>query len=342
MFHEEEEEDEQRSELLSEDILHPDPAPAAAAEEADLPMDDDLDFLFDEATQQVSGALSQALSGANSSSHIKGTLANDGFEDDWDDDDLLSNSLLLEMTQNPHKFTSPKFCSTQKLPECEDPTSRGGHQSSAGVTLDSSPAFSAGRVQKQVLSGCAVGPQWTRAVTWDQQEPAGGSSSAESNLNCLPRSWRPEGDDPVWDDPADDQLLCELCEDLENQLQKERLTSTQQRAALQPANRNLLPPSATSLARGCVSKVPAAVAGQTGFPPDPKRSSHYGQFTFKKPVNPVTFKAEGVGAGLTFGGPSAVSAAAPCSAAEIEQKKQQAILRRRRRLQLAQGPGPPT
>lgn len=346
MFHEEEEEeDEQRS----EDIVHPDPDPAAAAEEADPPMDDDLDFLFDGATQQVSGALSPAPSGANSSSLrsssaavVKGTLANEGFEDDWEDDDLLSDSLFLEMTQNPQKFTSPEFCSTQKPPGCEEPTSRGGHQSPAGTRLDSSPAFSAGRVHKQVLSGRAFGSEWAGPVTWDQQEPAGGSSSAESDQNFSPRIWRPGGDDPVWDDPADDQLLCELCEDLENQLQKERLTSSQQRAALQPANRNLLPPTTTSLARGGVSKVPAAVVGQTGLPSAPKRSSHYGQFSFKRPANPVTFKAGGVGSGLTFGGPSAVSAAALCSATEIEQKKQQALQRRRRRLQLAQGLGPPT
>ncbi|XP_076585229.1 ewing's tumor-associated antigen 1 [Chaetodon auriga] len=51
--------------------------------------------------------------------------------------------------------------------------------------------------------------------------------------------------DPVWDDPADDDLLCEMCEDVENQMQGAGNISTKQtvgqisiqRAALQPASR---------------------------------------------------------------------------------------------------------
>lgn len=323
-----------------EDVL----PPAAAAEEAALPLDDDLDLLFAGATQQVGGALSPAPSGADSSAlrspaaaDVEGTLAGHALQDDWGDDDLLNDSLLLEVTQNPHRFSSPEFCSTQKGPGCQSP---------AGIRLVSSPASSDGSVQmssdarqNQVLSGRAVGSEWTRPVTLERQEP--GSSSAEPDQNLSPGSWRPAGDDllpllpdPVWDDPADDQLLCELCEDLENQLQKQRPTSTQQRAALQPANRNLPPPSSTSTARGWV---------RTGSQPAPKTSPHHGQFTFKKPVKPVSFKGKGggVGAGLGWGAPPSASAAAPCSAAEIEQKKQRAIQRRRRRLQLAQGLGPP-
>lgn len=335
MFHQEDEEED-------EDVL----PPAAAAEEAALPLDDDLDLLFAGATQQVGGALSPAPSGADSSSlrspaaaDVEGTLAGHAPQDDWGDDDLLDDSLLLEVTQNPHRF-SPEFCSTQKGP---------GRQSPAGIRRVSSPASSAGSVQmssdarqNRVLSGRAVGSEWTRPVRLERQEP--GSSSAEPDQNLSAGSWRPAGDDllpllpdPVWDDPADDQLLCELCEDLENQLQKQRPTSTQQRAALQPANRNLHPPSSTSPARGWV---------RTGSQPAPKTSPHHGQFTFKKPVKPVSFKGKGggvgggVGAGLGWGALPSAPAAAPCSAAEIEQKKQRAIQRRRRRLQLAQGPDP--
>lgn len=316
MFHQDEE-DEQRSELLSQDVFQPDADPAAA--EAEPPMDDDLDFLFDGATQPVSGPLTAPDS--SSAAHVQGTLTSDGFEDDWEDDDLLNDSLLLEMTKNPRKFTSPKFCSTQKAPGCG-----GGPQSPAGPSLDASPA---GRVPKRPLSARAGGAEWTGPVRRQQQEAAGGSSSAAADQNLSPRSRRPAGDDPVWDDPADDQLLCELCEDLEKQLQRERerLPPPQQRAALQPANRNLPPPT------GCLSKVPAAGTAQTGFQPAPKRSSHYGQYTFKKPVHPMTFKG---------GGAPVAPTPPPCSAAEIEQKKQQALQRRRRRLQLAQGLVHPT
>ncbi|XP_063065947.1 ewing's tumor-associated antigen 1 [Engraulis encrasicolus] len=39
-----------------------------------------------------------------------------GFDDDWGDEDdgLLSDSLVMEMTQNPDLFAPPKHCSTQK------------------------------------------------------------------------------------------------------------------------------------------------------------------------------------------------------------------------------------
>ncbi|XP_051560697.1 ewing's tumor-associated antigen 1 isoform X2 [Myxocyprinus asiaticus] len=105
-------------------------------------MDDDLDFLFDGPTQQLSGRLSQ-MSGHRShnvpESTVEANLAvtkacdseksssfsmaacNNNIQvdnandfDDWSNDDLLEDSLVLEITQNPDLFASPWDCSTQK------------------------------------------------------------------------------------------------------------------------------------------------------------------------------------------------------------------------------------
>ncbi|XP_073699336.1 ewing's tumor-associated antigen 1 [Garra rufa] len=102
-------------------------------------MDDDLDFLFDGPTQQLSGRLSQVsncrsqvvpeknLSAAKASNSQKGSAFTatgnhgskqvnkaDDFDDDWNSDGLLDDSLLLEMTQNPDLFAAPQCSSTQK------------------------------------------------------------------------------------------------------------------------------------------------------------------------------------------------------------------------------------
>ncbi|XP_041789607.1 ewing's tumor-associated antigen 1 isoform X2 [Chelmon rostratus] len=338
---------------------------AAAADvqvHLDQHMEDDLDFLFDGPTQHVSGNLSQVssqvkpasdgsskeASGKLSSSlhgstcsvsttNTKGTLVNQEFEDDWENDDLLNDSLVLEMTQNPQSFSAPKHCSTQK-PSSEIkyqrpvnvPTSEsvGLSQSAASKVekdnvrqrttfkLESNPNFSARRIQTDtwtkskvdfssetavkdnhqsrfsagrgvvVKAGSQSTCQTSNMVKSDLQKPqfhhrtsVGGSyakhnttASAASNTSATETAASfpqrpavvsshheaPAGadlldedlysfflSDPVWDDPADDDLLCEMCEDVENQMQRVENVSTKQtvshisnqRAALQPASR---------------------------------------------------------------------------------------------------------
>ncbi|KAF5894816.1 ewing's tumor-associated antigen 1, partial [Clarias magur] len=115
-------------------------------------MEDDLDLLFEGSTQQLSGGLSQSFrirsqdvgevapqfgvdsvvdsvtqmggasklstvrscAGAPIVSTVKQVGAADDFDDDWNDDDLLDNSLVMEMTQNPELFSAPQHSSTQK------------------------------------------------------------------------------------------------------------------------------------------------------------------------------------------------------------------------------------
>lgn len=132
--------------------------------------------------------------------------------------------------------------------------------------------------------------------------------------------------DPVWDDPADDDLLCEMCEDVENQLQNVPAKQTlpvvhvsNQRAALQPANQQHFPQkqaataltwasggaAGSSLAAGVVSdfttgaqtkdsfRVPQTKTGSECVPGSsraqsaPQGHAHKDRFTFKRPNNPV-------------------------------------------------------
>ncbi|KAJ8394149.1 hypothetical protein AAFF_G00049540 [Aldrovandia affinis] len=120
----------------------------------DQEMEDDLDALFDGPTQHISRRLSQCSStysqegrgppvtassedalpekgsdlgpsnpSAVSSAPVnkpegmpKAPVSNRLADDDWDNDDLLNDSLVIEMTQNPELFVSPKHCSTQIRP----------------------------------------------------------------------------------------------------------------------------------------------------------------------------------------------------------------------------------
>lgn len=275
----------------------------------DQHMDDDLDFLFDGPTQYVSGNLSQASSAqsqvkppreasgkpsissrgptsAVSTPHGSGTSARNGFQDDWGDDDLLNDSLVLEMTQNPLKFASPKLCSTQKPAgqaryQREADTAVGLGQSAAPKVekenvrpratflLEPNPAFSVDRIQnarrqvgyssnpagRDAVQGGASSRHarqtcWSNSVKLDLQKPpsdqkrtsAGICRAAASQTTNAPNFPQKAGvsfhsappadgdfldddleafflSEPVWDDLADDELLCEMCEDLESQIQ---------------------------------------------------------------------------------------------------------------------------
>ncbi|XP_018530246.1 ewing's tumor-associated antigen 1 isoform X2 [Lates calcarifer] len=467
MFHQDEEEVEevedvlqQSPELLLEDILDfendflPTVSAAAGTDarvDLDRQMEDDLDFLFDGPTQHVSGALSQASSALPS--QIKAALPSSSkeasgkppvsvkFEDDWENDDLLNDSLVLEMTQNPQIFAAPKHCSTQK------PVGVGKYQSSgaalicgdvrinqsavcktakdnvkqrATFKLESNPHFSVKRIQSNpevAFSSEAAGKasQQTRfgssaetgsRCTWqtlnpvksDQQkpqfhqrtsvsssvspaakpaqrfpnksevvsshvEPAAVSDFLDHDLEAFFAS------DLVWDDPVDDDLLCELCEDLENQIQNLENTSARQspligqtsdhRTVLQPSNRtwddrNQQPANQKPL-------TPRAAPGGSGGPAAGVQVRDSVQYTQTKPTSGSTstclqgsswVQSAAAGPGppqgkinkdqFTFKRPnnpvSTVTnrAVGKCSAAEIELKKQQAMERRRQRLQAAQ------
>uniref|UniRef100_A0A674C3K3 ETAA1 activator of ATR kinase a n=1 Tax=Salmo trutta TaxID=8032 RepID=A0A674C3K3_SALTR len=81
-----------------------------------LDLDDDMDFLFDGPTQHISGNLSQNSLPLSLEVKTAPTVssANNNFDDDWENDDMLDDSLVFEMTQNPELFAAPNHCSTQR------------------------------------------------------------------------------------------------------------------------------------------------------------------------------------------------------------------------------------
>ncbi|XP_061588966.1 ewing's tumor-associated antigen 1 [Cololabis saira] len=153
--------------------------------------------------------------------------------------------------------------------------------------------------------------------------------------------------DPVWDDPADDDLLCEMCDDLENQIQdwdgistEQAPPSTNRRAALQPAHRTLAPPPPgpghgaaevkSTQQRFRFTQKPGSGGAlrtqindsQPAVASSPQQRTVTKNFSFKKPSYPIPMETN--------------DAAGKCSAAEIQLKKQQAMERRRQRLQADQ------
>lgn len=429
--------------------------------------DDDLDFLFDGPTQYMSGNLSQASSAqsqveppreaswkpsasshgptsAVSTPHGNGTSAGNDFEDDWGDDNLLNDSLVLEMTQNPLKFASPKFCSTQTPAgqaryQREAPAAAGvavglGQSAApkaekenirprATFLLEPNPAFSVERIQnahRQVgYSSYPAGrdSDQSESSSWraretcksnpvkpDLQKPpsdlkrtsAGIFRSAVSQTTNAPNFPQKAGvsshseppadadflnddldafflSEPVWDDPADDELLCEMCEDLERQIlgvaEKQAPLIGQipsQSAALRLTGRTgqddrirqpaAPPPTGTgraagsSLASGSASSVTVKVNETLRFTGKKMASG----FTVELACLQESSRVQGVAAPqrapqqhatkdqFTFKRPTdPVSMATnnvrgKCSAAEIKRKKQQAMERRRQRLQAAQ------
>ncbi|KAL7852385.1 hypothetical protein SRHO_G00181700 [Serrasalmus rhombeus] len=201
-------------------------------------MEDDLDLLFDGSTQQISGFLSQGWSGCSQDRPeiIQGTAAPNGnrtsatnvaavtaalcssgsrqslaagvggasepgiasvsaklqpcspndFEDDWSNDDLLEDSLLFEMTQNPQLFSAPQHSSTQKQVNKKE-----------GVSPSSSFGFDR---NIEIIE---------KKQSQPSTEEHGLSDIADEDLDSIFAS------DDIWDDGADDDLFCDVCEKVE-------------------------------------------------------------------------------------------------------------------------------
>ncbi|KAM9857059.1 ewing's tumor-associated antigen 1 [Aulostomus maculatus] len=419
MFRQDEEEVEdmhqQSLELLSGDIFDfenggPGDVPAGTDGQVCLGrhVDEDLDFLFDGPTQRLSGGLSPSAS-KEACGKAGGPLANDEFEDDWENDDLLNDSLVVEMTQHPQNVMVPKHCSTQRPPSEREPSrlqvppgvgpGRSAASSQENVkhrttdNLESNPKISMERKNPNTnlrsLSSSRSKPadknsepKETRAPSsavgsspqrpeWDGPGCCDSPSSTETKVACnLQNNKTPAVSDfqddgldsfflseSVWDDPVDDELLCEMCEDVENEIQRAGNVSTaparpvghtsQQRPALQTSHRAwdnrsqraacqlpaAFPATAVTGAAAGLSAAPASRSGTRSSSAWPRGSSrtplaavappgrpNKDQFTFSKTNNLV----------------SMVTNKAKCSAAEIERKKQQAMERRRLRLQALQ------
>ncbi|XP_071773147.2 ewing's tumor-associated antigen 1 [Centroberyx gerrardi] len=271
-------------------------------------MEDDLDFLFDGPTQHLNGNLSQIsiapsaevkpaptvfsreVSGKDSgpshrrtssvsTTRTKGTSVDDAFEDDWENDDLLNDSLIFEMTQNPQNFAVPKHCSTQR-DSCEIQYQRGkavnipnnrvvrcqpengdGQSAVSKVEkengkhrmtfkLEANPDFPVKRILTDASTNLKSASD--RGVAADAPQSRVSSSKGlpmETVSNHKPTEHREEpavpaplrnndfldedldsffSSDSVWDDQEDDDLMCEMCEDLESRAQSMEILPTKQ------------------------------------------------------------------------------------------------------------------
>ncbi|XP_029381618.1 ewing's tumor-associated antigen 1 [Echeneis naucrates] len=341
----------------------------------DLRMDDDLDLLFDGTTQHISGDLSQ-LSGvkpavASETSGKPPTTTNDEFEDDWEIDDL-NDSLLLEMTQSPlhsstqrptrdakHQTTVP--FSQSVAPKV--PTETGRQRTT--FALKSNPDFSVKAIQTEARTKWLVDSQlaWRPPADTEKSglrpetdqktgrppgpdagsshsQPAAVSDILEDELEAAFSS------DVFWDSPEDDVLLCEICEDLENQIQDvdglipKRTVNPRAGESWrgQPANQlpshhrqpPLTVPAASAPTSSGSWRQQGGGSSQLYTAAPLPTGGHAGQdrFAFQRANHQVSMETS--------------KALGKCSAAEIELKKQQAMERRRQRLKVAQNVRAPT
>lgn len=331
-----------KNEQFSQDIFAPEDADGQT---------DELDFLFDGPTQRLSvGTLTQPLTEPAEPEPSSGPVASIAFEDDWDEDDFLNDSLVMEMTQNPlqQNLTHPRFCSTQKplgLAEgvrggIYPPTRTSGSDSNGSVKEDWEKAqrnwFSpvpvgSRRIQREPRLSHQTSPlRASSSSKTFQKSPSFNQKSVDlldddellAAVLSQPVSSEPVGSQLGWDDLVDDHLLCEVCEDLENQI-----VAAEQRVVLGKTRRTPSVSTGSSLASRPVESLASVTTGLGSLAAGGASltsSVQRGPFTFKKPSNPISMATS-----------QASVATAKCSAAEIELKKQQAIERRRQRLQAA-------
>lgn len=144
--------------------------------------------------------------------------------DDWDDDDdLLDDSLLAEVTQNPENVCAPKHSSTQKT-SCQAVAPLPATPWSVAQSDGRGPLgkFEMGSAGKDSTATC--GPSAAVSTTTNQRSSPG---PAHMQLRSVP-DFSDDGDldaffscEPPWDDPADDDdddEMLRLCEDLESRV----------------------------------------------------------------------------------------------------------------------------
>uniref|UniRef100_A0A8C7K4S0 ETAA1 activator of ATR kinase a n=1 Tax=Oncorhynchus kisutch TaxID=8019 RepID=A0A8C7K4S0_ONCKI len=266
----------------------------------DHEMEDDMDFLFDGPTQHISGNLSQNslprslevktaptvsskvipgkypdsihghTSTVSSSHPVKRSSANNNFDDDWENDDLLDDSLVFEITQNPDFFATPNHCSTQRgsnetKHENINPSaiSKNALQGSRDIkpamskgqnetvknrksfTLEANPNVQAKSIPSEALPKAGnvpdtVKPTPHRNVLQNQPSLNNNMKGTEDDLDSLFAS------DSIWDD-KDDDLLCQACDNLESQVQSMEdpvITHTQSLPSNQMERQMFVPVSA--------------------------------------------------------------------------------------------------
>lgn len=250
---------------------------SVAVKSEGLSHEEELHALFDGPTQHVSGRLSPpSVSGSQENrSEPKGLspkrsdsaqVPKPDFDDDWENDDLLNDSFVLEMTQNPELLSSaPNKSTAQK----ESVTSKKSEPTNVASSSDSgcrarcAPQLQCGNVShytRILLNPSTYQPQpkapvqqlpktspdpvkseqsennrpqaqtsrciRQQVITKKEIKERGGARVKDSDSSVLASGKDSKTLDSVWGDGDDDDLLYQVCDDVE------RISASQEQQAL--------------------------------------------------------------------------------------------------------------
>lgn len=227
----------------------------------------ELQALFDCSTQKASGRLSQGSSASAHSQVVEDTAAhlvetgrirlkaseksvpaaevkaaalgsNDDFDDDWENDDLLNDPLLLELTQNPPRLLD-------KSEPAENSQSRSGFQSTTKTISAHKPSAANSKLTCSTLQELCPKPKTTNRSTFKLEPnphfqaknpskptvtglqpklqicPTNLATTKTDKTTAFKADICEAADslqgisDSLWDDGDDDTLLYQVCDSVE-------------------------------------------------------------------------------------------------------------------------------
>ncbi|XP_072532953.1 uncharacterized protein etaa1b [Salminus brasiliensis] len=244
-----------------------------------LSHEEELHALFDGPTQHVSGRLSppSVTCSQESSTELAApstkrpdfadsqNILEDAtkvpkadFYDDWENDDLLNDSFVLEMTQNPELLSSKPMNSSRQTrsnlstlgPRLNGPVNTGTGQQLLKTSPGPAKTENFRDRQAQAQTSC----KWQQVVTAVNcggtkrgTEGSGGVGAKQSGNSAGASGKDFKTLDSVWGDGDDDDLLYQACDDVE------RISSSQEQ---QKQNNSTIITS--SKPRGCPPKAPSS------------------------------------------------------------------------------------
>lgn len=227
-------------------------------------VEEELQALFNCSTQKVSGRLSQASSAGSQGVKDKPAAAarlvearqsrpkasetsvpaagaeatalgsNDDFDDDWENDDLLNDPLLLEITQNPPQLDESKN-TPQSHTDTETHQSCSGFQSTSKTVRARQPSAARSKLTSALRELCPK-PKTTNRSTFrlepnphfqakNPSKPKPQNWAATKTLGQPDKTTNSKSDtcadpiqavsDSLWDDGDDDTLLYQACDTVE-------------------------------------------------------------------------------------------------------------------------------
>lgn len=231
-------------------------------------VEEELQALFNCSTQKVSGRLSQASSACSQdvkdipaaarlvearqsrpkasetsvpAAGVEATAlgSNNDFDDDWENDDLLNDPLLLEITQNPPQLDKSKT-TLQSNTDTETHQSCSGFQSTTKTVRARQPSAARSKLTCSALQELCPKPKTTNRSTFrlepnphfhaqnpskPKPQTALRNWEATKTLGQPDKTTNSKSDtcadpiqaisDSLWDDGDDDTLLYQVCDTVE-------------------------------------------------------------------------------------------------------------------------------